>query len=149
MGHALWRKSIRPNIISWTEVLKPKPKRTDPTYHARMRPYETWRRGNGRLHDHPIYGEVIMHETDGVHAIVTHRQEPETPVEVHLHNLSLIKPPPERSSSPRTNKWGDLKPHIPSARAYFKDSGIKPTDDQLRQVAEMYKTSVDAMFAKK
>jgi hypothetical protein len=153
--HALWRKSIAPNIVSWTEVIKPKPRRTDPEYHPRNRPYDTWRRAEEKLYEHPLYGEVVMKETDGIHAIVrnlvrdieTFEVVEDTAVEVHLANLTIVVTRPSgTSSTPRQPKWGDLKPFIPQARSYFKDQGIKPTDDELREIAQLFKTSIENLF---
>ena len=148
LPHTIWRKSIAPNIVAWTEILKPKPKRTSEKHHPRLRPYDTWRRADGKLYDHFLYGEVTLLETDGVHAIVKSRHKNDVPVEVFLENLQQITPrfEPSKNQYRRGSKWGDLKPYIPAARKLLKDSGYEVTDERLVQIASRFKHSEDSMF---
>lgn len=148
LPHHIFHRSIAKNIRSWTDVLNPKPRNNNPKYHPRCRPYGDWRPALEQLYDHQLYGEVLLKETDGVHAMVEERDG--LIVEVQLSNLTLIKPRTSSSGnySPRQSKWGDLKEFIPSARKRCKELGVpKPTNDQLRKVATLIKTTTEKLFA--
>jgi hypothetical protein len=139
-------KSIR--IVAWSEIIKPLPPKSDPSYFHKSRSYSTWRRADEKLYEHFLYGEVQILLTDGVHAIVRGTSPDDIRVEVHLSNLCEIKVRlSSPSTTPRPSKWGDLQPYIKQARMQCKSLGYpKPTDVQLTLVAEMIKESLTNLF---
>jgi hypothetical protein len=142
-------KSIK--IVAWSEIVKPLPPKSDRSYFHKSRPYSTWRRADEKLYEHLLYGEVQILLTDGVHAIVRGTSPNDIRVEVHLSNLYEIKVRSSGFASVRGHKkepkFGDLTPYIKQARAQCKSLGYpKPTDSQLRLVAEMIKESLNNLF---
>ena len=149
-SHSLWRKSIKPNIVSYTSVLNPKPRNTNKNFHPRTRPYESWYRADVKVYDHSLYGEVMLKETDSNYAVV--RGENDVPVIVRAINLTW-KPPKKKKvkkiskPKPLKSKWGELAPFILIAKSICKDKGLSnPTNEQLKTLATRFKDSQENLF---